>query len=73
MGHGRARQSLRMRMITRSELLRGKNWVIEKLVFAQFDLCGRFSQVELMLWLTLSVRNLHFSVDRIFQERTECI
>ena len=29
------------------EVTAKRRWMIEKVVFAQFDVCGRFSQVEL--------------------------
>ena len=60
-------------MIARPECLRGKSWTIEKVFFAQFDVCGRFSQVESKFWADLRCPQFAFLRWSHFQERTPSI
>ena len=56
-------------MIARSECLRIKSWTIKKVFFAQFDTCGRFSQVDSTLWADLRCPQFAFLRWSHFQER----
>ena len=60
-------------MIARPECLWGRSWTIEKVFFAQFDVCGRFSQVDSKLWADLRCPQFAFLRWSHFQERTPYI
>ena len=60
-------------MITCPERLQGKRWTIEKVFFAQFDVFGRFSQVESTLWADIQCPQFAFLRWSHFQEHTPYI
>ena len=59
--------------IARLECLCRKSWWMEKVFFAQFDACGRFSQVESTLWADLRCPQFAFLRWSHFQESTPYI